>query len=120
MLTGCSGGSSNADAFVIMTEQLDGLFNPFFYTSAPDGTIVSTLTGGMLKEYDGWTSKFIFPEYNFQVANSMIANFYNPYSTMLMLTAAFGGYELIMHAYDVALKEEYRFGIYGDAMLIID
>ena len=50
----------------------------------------------------------------------MIANFYNPYSTMLMLTAAFGGYELIMHAYDVALREEYRFGIYGDAMLIID
>ena len=80
----------------------------------------ATLTGGMLKEYDGWTSKFIFPEYNFQVANSMIANFYSPYSTMLMLTAAFGGYELTMHAYDVALKEGYRFGIYGDAMLIID
>ena len=80
----------------------------------------ATLTGGMLKEYDGWTSKFIFPEYNFQVANCMIANFYNPYSTMLMLTTAFGGYELIMHAYDEALKNDYRFGIYGDAMLIID
>ena len=80
----------------------------------------ATLTGGMLKEYDGWTSKFIFPEYTFQVANCMIANFYNPYSTMLMLTSAFGGYELIMNAYDEALKNGYRFGIYGDAMLIID
>ena len=80
----------------------------------------ATLTNGMLKEYDGWTSKFIFPEYNFQVANSMIANFYMPYSTMLMLTAAFGGYEYVMNAYNVALKEDYRFGLYGDAMLIID
>jgi S-adenosylmethionine:tRNA ribosyltransferase-isomerase len=80
----------------------------------------ATLTGGMLKEYDGWTSKFIFPEYEFHVANSMIANFYMPYSTMLMLTAAFGGYENVMNAYNVALKEGYRFGVYGDAMLIID
>jgi S-adenosylmethionine:tRNA ribosyltransferase-isomerase len=74
----------------------------------------------MLKEYDGWTSKFIFPEYNFQVANSMIANFYAPQSTMLMLTTAFGGYDHVMNAYDVALAEGYRFGLYGDAMLIID
>ena len=80
----------------------------------------ATLTNGMLKEYDGWTSKFIFPDYQFQVANSMIANFYMPYSTMLMLTAAFGGYEYVMNAYNVALKEGYRFGLYGDAMLIID
>ena len=74
----------------------------------------------MLKEYDGWTSKFIFPEHNFQVANCMIANFYLPYSTMLMLTAAFGGYDNVMNAYRVALDEGYRFGLYGDAMLIID
>lgn len=80
----------------------------------------ATLSNGMLKEYDGWTSKFIFPEYQFQVANSMIANFYLPYSTMLMLTAAFGGYEYVMNAYNVALKEDYRFGLYGDAMLIVD
>lgn len=80
----------------------------------------ATLTGGMLKEYDGWTSKFIFPEHTFQVANSMIANFYAPYSTMLMLTTAFGGYDNVMNAYEVALKEGYRFGLYGDAMLIID
>ena len=80
----------------------------------------ASLTGGMLKEYDGWTSKFIFPEYNFQVANCMIANFYAPYSTMLMLTTAFGGYDNVMNAYKVALDEGYRFGLYGDAMLIID
>ena len=80
----------------------------------------ATLTGGMLKEYDGWTSKFIFPEYDFQVANFMIANFYAPYSTMLMLTTAFGGYDNVMKAYQVALDEGYRFGLYGDAMLIID
>ncbi|MBO7302093.1 MAG: tRNA preQ1(34) S-adenosylmethionine ribosyltransferase-isomerase QueA [Bacteroidaceae bacterium] len=80
----------------------------------------ATLTGGMLKEYDGWTSKFIFPEYDFQVANCMIANFYAPYSTMLMLTTAFGGYDNVMNAYKVALDEGYRFGLYGDAMLIID
>ena len=80
----------------------------------------ATLTGGMLKEYDGWTSKFIFPEYDFQVANCMIANFYAPYSTMLMLTTAFGGCDNVMKAYQVALDEGYRFGLYGDAMLIID
>ena len=80
----------------------------------------ATLTNGLLKEFDGWTSKFIFPDYQFQVANAMIANFYMPYSTMLMLTAAFGGYEYVMNAYNVALKEDYRFGLYGDAMLIID
>lgn len=80
----------------------------------------ATLSNGMLKEYDGWTSKFIFPDYTFQVANCMIANFYMPYSTMLMLTAAFGGYENVMNAYNVALKEDYRFGLYGDAMLIVD
>lgn len=80
----------------------------------------ATLTNGMLKEYDGWTSKFIFPEYDFHVANCMIANFYAPYSTMLMLTTAFGGYDNVMNAYNVAVKEGYRFGLYGDAMLIID
>ena len=67
-----------------------------------------------------YAAYFAAAEYNFQVANCMIANFYNPYSTMLMLTAAFGGYELIMDAYNEALKQDYRFGIYGDAMLIID
>ncbi|MEG1685421.1 MAG: tRNA preQ1(34) S-adenosylmethionine ribosyltransferase-isomerase QueA [Bacteroides sp.] len=77
-------------------------------------------TDGHLKEFEGWTNKFIFPPYEFTVANSMITNFHLPYSTLLMLVAAFGGYDQIMAAYEVALKENYRFGTYGDAMLILD
>ena len=77
-------------------------------------------TDGHLKEYDGWTNKFIFPPHDFSVANAMVANFQMPLSTLLMMVAAFGGYEQVMHAYDVALNEEYRFGTYGDAMLILD
>ena len=77
-------------------------------------------TDGHLKEYEGWTKKFIFPPYDFSVATSLVTNFHMPESTLLMLVAAYGGYELIMEAYDVALKEDYRFGTYGDAMLIID
>ena len=77
-------------------------------------------TDGHLKEFEGWTNKFIFPPYDFSLANCMVTNFHLPYSTLLMLVAAYGGYNLIMHAYDVALKEDYRFGTYGDAMLILD
>ncbi len=75
--------------------------------------------GGHLKTYDGWTNKFIFPPYDFAVANDLITNFHMPYSTMLMMVAAFGGYELVMEAYNEAVKEGYRFGCYGDAMLIM-
>ena len=77
-------------------------------------------TDGLLKEYDGWTNKFIFPPYEFGVANSMVANFYHPESTMLMSAAAFGGYDIVMEGYKLALKHEYKFGCYGDAMLILD
>lgn len=77
-------------------------------------------TDGHLKEFEGWTNKFIFPPYEFTVANSMLSNFHLPYSTLLMLVAAFGGYDEVMNAYNVALKEDYRFGTYGDAMLIVD
>lgn len=77
-------------------------------------------TEGHLKEFEGWTNKFIFPPYDFTVATSMIANFQMPLSTLLMVVAAFGGYDQVMNAYDVALKEGYRFGTYGDAMLITD
>ena len=77
-------------------------------------------TDGHLKEFEGWTNKFIFPPYEFTVANSMISNFHMPLSTLLMIVAAFGGYEQVMDAYHVALKEGYRFGTYGDAMLILD
>ena len=79
----------------------------------------SVSTVGMLKPYEGWTNKFIFPPYDFQVANSMISNFHLPLSTLLMMVSAFGGYDAVMEAYQVAIKEEYRFGTYGDAMLII-
>lgn len=95
-----------------------------------------------IKPYDGWTNKFIFPPYDFYLADAMVANFYMPYSTLLMLTCAYGGYDLIMKAYKEALKtefpvldregnqmvdeetgeplvEHYRFGTYGDAMLIL-
>lgn len=74
---------------------------------------------GHLMTYSGWTNKFIFPPYDFTVCNAMISNFHLPLSTMLMMVAAFGGYDLIMKAYDVAVKEQYRFGCYGDAMLIL-
>ena len=77
-------------------------------------------TDGMLKEIDGWTNKFIFPPYEYGLANSLITNFYHPESTMLMAAAAFGGYDLVMEAYKKALKNDYKFGCYGDAMLILD
>ena len=66
-------------------------------------------TEGHVKTYDGWTNKFIFPPYDFTVANAMVANFYAPESQLLMMTAAFGGFENVMNAYDVAVKEGYRF-----------
>ena len=77
-------------------------------------------TDGLLKEYEGWTNRFIFPPYEFGLADRMVANFYHSESTMLMATAAFGGYDLIMEAYQKAIDHEYNFGCYGDAMLILD
>ena len=77
-------------------------------------------TNGALKAYDGWTNKFIFPPYRFMVANSFFVNFYMPQSSQLLMVAAFGGFEETMHAYEEAIKEGYRFGDYGDAMLIVD
>ena len=75
--------------------------------------------GGHMKTYDGWTNKFIFPPYDFGVCTDLVTNFHMPYSTMLMMAAAFGGYDLVMKAYEIAIEEKYRFGCYGDAMLII-
>lgn len=72
-----------------------------------------------LKTFNGWTNKFIYPPYHFDIANSMITNFHTPKSTLLMMVAAFGDYDFIMHAYEEAIKEKYRFYSYGDAMLII-
>ena len=72
-----------------------------------------------LKAKNGWTDKFIFPPYEFKICNAMITNFHLPESTLLMMAAAFGGYDLIMKAYQIAIKEKYKFFTYGDAMLIV-
>ena len=75
--------------------------------------------GGKLKPFDGWTNKFIFPPYDFTIPNCMISNFHAPLSSLFMSVCAFGGYELIMKAYEEAIKKEYRFLTFGDAMLIL-
>ncbi len=72
-----------------------------------------------LKPYTGWTNKFIFPPYDFSIANAMITNFHEPFSSMLMMTCAFGGYDLVMKGYQEAIAKKYKFLTYGDAMLIL-
>jgi len=79
----------------------------------------SVTTDGFLKPFEGWTNKFIFPPYEFRVPTMLVSNFHLPYSTLLMMVSAFTGYELLFRAYEIAKKEKYRFGTYGDAMLII-
>lgn len=79
----------------------------------------SVSTQGLLNPFEGWTNKFIFPPYEFSVANMMVTNLHLPLSTLLMMVAAFGGYDFVMEAYKTAIKEGYRFGTYGDAMLIL-
>ena len=76
-------------------------------------------TDAMVKPYEGWTNKFIFPPYDFSVADRLISNFHMPMSTLLMLVSAFGGYDKVMNAYEIAVKEGYKFGSYGDAMMIL-
>ena len=83
-------------------------------------TVESSVSSlGHLKAAEGWTNKFIFPPYDFSVANAMVTNFHLPKSSLLIMAAAFGGYDLVMEAYQQAIKENYRFYSYGDAMLII-
>ena len=74
---------------------------------------------GLLKIAEGWTNKFIYPPYEFSIANSMVTNFHLPKSSLVIMICAFGGYDLIMEAYQEAIKEKYRFFTYGDAMLIL-
>ncbi len=78
----------------------------------------ASMSNGYIKPYEGWTSRFIFPPYDFSTADALVSNFQQPLSTMLMNACAFGGYDLVMEAYNVAVKEGYRFGAYGDAILI--
>ena len=80
-------------------------------------TVVST--NGTINAGEGWTNKFIFSPYEFTVADAMVSNFHLPYSTQLMMVAAFGGYGCVMNAYKIAREEGYRFGTYGDAMLLL-
>jgi S-adenosylmethionine:tRNA ribosyltransferase-isomerase len=79
----------------------------------------SVTTDGLLKPFEGWTNKFIFPPNDFYVADAMVTNFHPPLSTLLMKSSAFAGHEFLMKAYKEAVKEKYRFFCYGDAMLII-
>ncbi|KGN69331.1 tRNA preQ1(34) S-adenosylmethionine ribosyltransferase-isomerase QueA [Porphyromonas sp. COT-239 OH1446] len=88
-------------------------------TSALRAMETASSTEHRLKEYDGWTNRFIFPPYDFAIPTSLVTNLHMSKSTLLMMTAAFGGYDHVMNAYAVAIKEKYRFGAYGDAMLII-
>ncbi|MFN2430272.1 MAG: tRNA preQ1(34) S-adenosylmethionine ribosyltransferase-isomerase QueA [Cryomorphaceae bacterium] len=88
-------------------------------TTAMRAVETSVSTDGHLKPFDGWTNKFIFPPYEFEIADAMISNLHAPESTLMMQVAAFGGYDNVIKAYKEAIKEKYRFLAYGDAMLII-
>ncbi len=79
----------------------------------------SVSAAGRVKPIEGWTDKFIFPPYEFKIGSAMISNFQKPESTLMMAAAAFGGYDLIMEAYQTAVKEGYKFLTYGDALLIV-
>ena len=79
----------------------------------------SVSTDGYLKPFDGWTNKFIFPPFEFSIANCMITNFYTPQSTLMMMVAAFSDLDFVKRAYEEAIKDKYQFYSYGDAMLII-
>jgi S-adenosylmethionine:tRNA ribosyltransferase-isomerase len=88
-------------------------------TTAMRAVETSVSTTQRLKPFKGWTNKFIFPPYNFNIADSMITNFHTPESSLLIMVCAFGGYDLIMKAYKEAIKDKYKFFSYGDAMLIL-
>lgn len=79
----------------------------------------SVSANGRLKPVDGWTDRFIFPPYDFKIANALLTNFHLPESILIMMTSAFGGYDLVKQAYEVAIQEKYKFFSYGDAMLIL-
>jgi S-adenosylmethionine:tRNA ribosyltransferase-isomerase len=88
-------------------------------TTVMRGLESSVSSFGTLNPYDGWTHKFIYPPFEFSIANSMISNFHTPKSTLLMMVSAFGGKDFVMKAYKEAMKKKYNFSSYGDAMMII-
>ena len=88
-------------------------------TTVMRGLESSVSSFGTLNTYDGWTHKFIYPPFEFSIANSMISNFHTPKSTLLMMVSAFGDKDFILKAYKEAMKNKYKFSSYGDAMMII-
>lgn len=111
----------NAEACKVVNEaKTNGKHVCAVGTSVVKATETAVGTDGLLKEYDGWTNKFIFPPYDFGLADTMLANFYHPQSPLLMSTAAFGGYDLVMQAYETAVEHGYKFGCFGDALLILN
>jgi S-adenosylmethionine:tRNA ribosyltransferase-isomerase len=88
-------------------------------TTVMRGLESSVSSHGTLNPYNGWTHKFIYPPFDFSIANSMISNFHTPKSTLLMMVSAFGDKDFIMKAYKEAMKKKYKFSSYGDAMMII-
>ncbi len=104
----------------IINKALESKKNVFVVGTSSTRALESSVTAeGFVKPNFGWTDKFIFPQYDFKIVKKLITNFHQPESTLLMLTAAFGGYDNVMKAYKKALKEDYRFLSYGDAMLIV-
>ena len=88
-------------------------------TTVMRGLESSVSSFGTLNPYSGWTHKFIYPPFDFSIANSMITNFHTPKSTLLMMVCAFGGKDFVLKAYKEAMKKNYNFSSYGDAMMII-
>ncbi len=94
--------------------------NVFVVGTSSTRALESSVTAeGFVKPHKGWTDKFIYPPYDFRITKKLITNFHQPESTLIMLTSAFAGYDLIMKAYKKALKEGYKFLSYGDAMIIL-
>lgn len=117
----------DSEQMIIKSEAVETVNNAIDHSQricAVGGSVMRAIESAVstdkhLKEYDGWTNKFIFLPYEFSVATSLITNFHMPLSTLLMMSASFGGYDLIMEAYHTAIKEKYTFCAYGDAMLIL-
>lgn len=110
----------NEDNCLIANKAIDARKNVCIVGTTTMKAVESSVTiSGHLKPYDGWSNKFIFPPYDFSIGNSMITNFHMPQSPMMMMVAAYAGYDLLMRAYKEAVHQKYRFFTYGDAMLIL-
>ncbi len=104
----------------IVNKAKDGKKNVCGVGTTSMKAIESSLTiSGRMKPYQGWTNKFIFPPYKCSLADSMVSNLHMPISSMMMMVAAFAGYDFLMKAYKEAINEKYKFFTYGDAMLVL-